>query len=309
MTMKKATNLLNKTWENPKIGNSESRQTADSLNVEETSRTHTYYAFAYATVLAKEHKRAETKTVHTIPITRDIFRMDSTDPKATEARHLRDCITILQENIPKKRKRLVTILDQHEEERKRGNHTTITNQQTNTDSIRPDITDNGVGHELVQEERKACLKELLPVLICGPLVAPIKVVAHKTWTKEEAEQAEAVAVAVAVDLKTKGSEEKALNATTTVKSKSLEKQKEPEEEEKEKEEEDPLMCYKKRLEELKQDNAMLQQRRRDAFESYAGLISKYEYGLNYISNLGSLAESPDNVMYGNFTTELSGTSN
>jgi hypothetical protein len=94
-----------------------------------------------------------------------------------------------------------------------------------------------------------------------------------------------------------------------VKSKSLEKQKEPEEEEKEKEEEDPLMCYKKRLEELKQDNAMLQQRRRDAFESYAGLISKYEYGLNYISNLGSLAESPDNVMDGNFTTELSGTSN
>jgi len=214
--------------------------------------------------------------------------MDSTDSKATEARHLRDCITILQENIPKKRKRLVTV-----EERGRGNHTIKNHQQTNTHSIRPAITEDGVGHELVQEERKACLKELLPVLICGPLVAPEQAVAHKTLTKKEAE-----AVAAALDLKTKGSEEKALDATT-VESKSLEKQQEPEE----KEEEDPLMCYKKRLEELKQDNSMLEQRRRDAFESYAGLISKYEYGLNYISNLGSLEESPDNVMDGNFATD------
>ena len=268
------------------------------------------YVVTYNSAIHSERAQAsststlERKTVHKIPNNRDIFRMDSTDPKATEARHLRDCITILQENIPKKRKRLVTILDQQEEERRRGNHATITNQQTNADSIRPEITEDGVGHELVQEERKACLKELLPVLICGPLVAPTKAVAHKTWTKKEAEQAEAVEVEVTLDLKKrKGGEEKALDATA-VESKSLEKQKEPEEKE-----EDPLMCYKKRLEELKQDNAMLQQRRRDAFESYAGLISKYEYGLNYISNLGSLTESPDNVMDGNFTTELSGTSN
>ena len=191
-----------------------------------------------------------------------------------ESRHLRDCITILQENIPKKRRRL--------DEEDSGNN--------DPDNEALYSSDGGVGHALFQEERKACLKELLPVLICGPLVP-------KSVGKKLKDPCDTARSSDDDNKAPKGQieagEEEPEDTTKSSTSQQVQSKGNNAKE-------DPLMCYKKRLEDLKQDNEMLQQRRRDAFQSYASLISKYEYGLNHISNLGSLAESPDNVMDGNF---------
>jgi hypothetical protein len=199
--------------------------------------------------------------------------MHAFNSNPNESRHLRDTNTILQENIPKKRRRL--------DIEKSGNN--------DPDNEALYGSESGVDRNLKQEERKACLKELLPIIIGRPLIPTgrVKKMKDSCATAKSGGDDKADEGGIEVD-EEEGKDAKKAVTTQQLKSKGIVKV-------------DPLMCYKKRLEELKQDNEMLLQRRHHAFQSYASLISKYEYGLKHISNLGSLAESPDNVMDGNFT--------
>jgi hypothetical protein len=64
--------------------------------------------------------------------------------------------------------------------------------------------------------------------------------------------------------------------------------------------------YKDKLQALKSDNERILQKRKDIFQGYARLISSYDYGLKYISNLKDLAQAPDNFMEGNFVDASKG---
>ena len=61
----------------------------------------------------------------------------------TEERYLRDTLTVLQDNLPRKRRRL------------------------RVSEIAGEGEEDGVGHELIQEIRKERLAEMLPILISG----------------------------------------------------------------------------------------------------------------------------------------------
>jgi len=150
-----------------------------------------------------------------------------------QGRYLRDTLTIVHDNIHKKRR----IGEERDEDR--------------------------VGHELVQEQRKSCLKELIPVVISGRCTSRGDSDIDKEIKEGEGSNAEEEKSKVEVEI------------------------------------EDPLKCYKLRLEQLKQDNEMLKKKRTDTFKDYGRLISSYEYGLNYVSKLKELSGAPDNVMEGN----------
>mmetsp|Transcript_2359 Transcript_2359/g.4397 ORF Transcript_2359/g.4397 Transcript_2359/m.4397 type:complete len:188 (-) Transcript_2359:35-598(-) len=175
----------------------------------------------------------------------------------TSSRHLRDSLTIISENIPNKR------LCRVENNNDGGNNDHDGTLRTDHKVVVEEEQDLGIQRQEQQEQRKAYLRELLPVLVTGPLVAksnPNKQQLYQDKTKEQEEDVP-----------------------------------------QQKQEQQQSSDYKvERLKELKRENEKVLQKRKDIFQRYAKLLSSYEYGLKYISNLKDLNQSPDNYMEGNF---------
>ena len=179
------------------------------------------------------------------------MQMSSDQTKGKDARHLRDTLAVLQESLPKRRRVQMGSLE---------------------------IREDSVEREILQEDRKDCLKKLVPILISGPFT---KQQFKSVDVGEEVLNAEKCTTE---DGKTKDDTNPDDNTT-------------PKEEKKEI---DITDGYKQTLLELKKDEEELKKKRHDIFHNYAKLIFQYEDGLKHISNLNSLAQCPDNVMGGNF---------
>ena len=136
--------------------------------------------------------------------------------------------------------------------------------------------EEGVGHETIQEQRKSCLKDALPILKTGRLSSHnvfAQTALDPNRRKVSRDDFEKEQKDLSVPLTVKGDKFKALKVT----------------------------CHKSQLQELKKEKKVLEKKRKDTFHDHATLISSYEYGLNLISNLKDLTQTPDNVMHGNFT--------
>lgn len=179
------------------------------------------------------------------------MQMSSDQTKGKDARHLRDTLAVLQESLPKRRRVEMGSLE---------------------------IREDSVEREILQEDRKDCLKKLVPILISGPFT---KQHYKSVNVGEEVLNAEKCTIE---DDKTKDETKPNDNAK-------------PKEEKKEI---DITDSYKQRLLDLKKDEEELKKKRHDMFHNYAKLIFQYEDGLKHIANLNSLAQCPDNVMNGNF---------
>lgn len=179
------------------------------------------------------------------------MQMSSDQTKGKDARHLRDTLAVLQESLPKRRRVQMGSLE---------------------------IREDSVEREILQEERKDCLKKLVPILISGP------------FTKQHYKSVDVGEEVLNAEKCTIEDDKSKDNAKPDDKTKPKEEKKDI----------DITDSYKQRLLELKKDEKELEKKRHDIFHNYAKLIFQYEDGLKHISNMNSLAQCPDNVMEGNF---------
>jgi hypothetical protein len=170
-----------------------------------------------------------------------------------EERYLRDTLTILEDNVPKKRKRFEITGDE-----------------------------DGVGHEIVQAERKSRLNQLLPIFMSGPLGFDGGLV------ENDEIQDSSQNISQRTDDEDKDACDDSGDAGDGDKSGDGKSE--------------SMTCYELQLKRLKEETQELDSKTTKIFSDYAKLVSAYESGLRRISELKDLTAAPDNILEGNFTS-------